>query len=708
MKKVIQLSGLDCAGCAAELEEEIAAIDGVSSASIAFVNQKLTLVYETEEALQKAIYAANHFEEVKVVEKTETGTDSHAKDWWAIAVSTLFFVLGLLFDFVLSGKAATVLCYVSYALAYLAVACPVLLATVKNLSKGRIFDENFLMTVASIGAVLLGEYFEGVAVMLLYRIGETLQSVAVRSSRNSITELVKLKSESATLIESHACTCGHCHDLVESQRQVPPEALKIGDIVLVKAGEKIPVDGVLLTEKATLDTSSLTGESVPRTVCAGEEMLAGCINTGAVLRMRVLRLYEDSAVQKILDVVENAASKKAAPEKFITKFARYYTPIVCCLALCLAVFVPLASGLIVDGRLYFRDFGRWATSALTFLVISCPCALIISVPLTYFSGIGACAKRGILVKGAAYLDTLSRAKTFAFDKTGTLTEGDFSVRSVSLENGASETELLSVIAAVEKNSAHPIAEAFSAFSTALTAQDVTEIAGYGLTATIGGERVLVGKAALLRENGIEVRDYDGAYTPVYAARGDKWLGVVEVGDKLRGSAKEALNSLKTLGIKRSVMLTGDEAERANAIAAEAAIDEVYAGLLPTDKLEKANALKKDGVLVYVGDGVNDAPVMTAADCSVSMGKLGSAAAVESSDFVLISDDLRSIPECLRVARKTQKIVMENIVGSIALKIAFMVLGVVGVLPLIFAVFADVGVMLLALANALRVKFVKRR
>ena len=705
MKKVIQLRGLDCAGCAAELEEKIASIDGVSSASIAFVNQKLTLVYETENALQRAIDTANRFEEVKVVESLETEEKSHAKDWWAIAVSALFFVLGLVFDFALSGKAATVLCYLSYVVAYLAVACPVLIATVKNLAKGRIFDENFLMTVASIGAVLLGEYFEGVAVMLLYRIGETLQAIAVRSSRNSITALMQLKSERATHIETHACSCGSCHhEHAKTQRQVPPETLKIGDTVLVKAGEKIPVDGVLLSESATLDTSSLTGESLPRRVCAGEEMLAGCINTGAVLTMRVVRLYEDSAVQKILDTVENAASKKAAPEKFITKFARYYTPVVCCLALCLALLAPLISGLITDGRLHFTGFERWAQSALTFLVISCPCALIISVPLTYFSGIGACAKRGILVKGAAHLDILSKANIFAFDKTGTLTEGDFSVRDISLADGVTERELLSVIAAVEQNSSHPIAKAFLGIETDLIAREVTEIAGYGLTATVNGERVLVGKAALLRENGISVRDYDGAYTPVYAARGGKWLGFAEIGDKLRDGAKETLNALKALGVDRTVVLTGDERERAKAIAEQAGIDEVYAGLLPTDKLEKANALKGDGTLVYIGDGINDAPVMTAADCSVSMGKLGSAAAVESSDFVLISDDLRALPKCLRIARKTRKIVLQNIVGSIALKVAFMVLGAVGVLPLVFAVFADVGVMLLALANALRVKF----
>jgi Cd2+/Zn2+-exporting ATPase len=298
--------------------------------------------------------------------------------------------------------------------------------------------------------------------------------------------------------------------------------------------------------------------------------------------------------------------------------------------------------------------------------------------------------------------------TFAFDKTGTLTKGDFSICSVKTENDVTEKELFSVVAAVEKYSSHPIAKVFAEVETDYNAQGVEEIIGYGLTAIINGERVLVGKAALLRDNGIECTDYDGAYTPVYVARGATWLGLVEVGDKLRDGANEALNALKELGVQRTVMLTGDEKERANVIAGQAAIDEVYAELLPTDKLDKANDLKKDGVLVYVGDGINDAPVMTAADCSVSMGKLGSAAAVESSDFVLISDDLKAIPECLRVARKTRKIVMQNIVGSIALKVAFMVLGAVGVLPLIFAVFADVGVMLLALANALRVKLIKRR
>lgn len=708
MKKVLKLSGLDCAGCAAELEEQIAAIEGVSSASVAFVNQKLTLVYETDAALKEAVFVANHFEEVRVIEEKETHeaeeSPSFAKDWWAIGISSAFFIAGLLFDFLVLGKAADILRYVCYALAYIVVALPVLLATAKNLAKGRVFDENFLMTVASVGAVLLGEYFEGVAVMLLYRIGETLQAVAVSSSRKSITQLMDLKSDYATLLTETACHCGgHCHAHMEEQRQVAPETLKMGDKLLVKAGERIPVDGVLLTETATLDTSSLTGESELRKVQSGEEMLAGCINVGEVFKMQVVRVYQDSAVQKILDTVENAASQKAAPEKFITKFARWYTPVVCCLALVLALCVPLVSGLILDGRLYFKDFARWANAALTFLVISCPCALIISVPLTYFAGIGACAKQGILVKGATYLDTFANVRTVAFDKTGTLTEGNFTVCEVKPTDGVTETELLSVIAAVEKNSAHPIAKAFAFVSTQHVAENVRENAGYGLTATVDGERVLIGKAALLQENGIDAPAYDSPYTLVYAARGEKFLGVAAVGDKLRKEARETVQTLRALGVSKSVMLTGDGKDRAERIASEAGIEEVYAALLPNDKLDKANALREAGALAYVGDGVNDAPVMTAADCSVSMGKLGSAAAVESSDFVLISDDLRAIPKCLKIARKTRKIVMQNIVGSIALKVAFMALGAAGILPLIFAVFADVGVMLLALANAMRVK-----
>ncbi|MBQ3221716.1 MAG: cadmium-translocating P-type ATPase [Clostridia bacterium] len=696
MKSVLRLRGLDCAHCAAELEEKISALDGVQSAVVSFVNGLLTVEYDGEETLEKIIAETNAFEEVRVVEETENADAGKKRrfQWLLIALSALFFVGGGLLERFAVGAVAH---YICYALAYFAVGYPVLINTGKNIVKGNIFDENFLMTVASIGAALLGEWSESVLVMLLYQIGETLQGMAVDSSRRSITRLMDLKSEWATVLDE--CDCGACHE--HAQKQVRPEALKIGDTVLVKAGEKVPVDGVLLDETASLDTKSLTGESELRQVKAGEELLSGCINAGNAFKMRVVREYENSAVSKILDLVENASSGKAKPEKFITKFARYYTPIVCVAALLLAFAVPFIDGLVSGGDILFKDFPRWSKSALTFLVVSCPCALIISVPLTYFSGIGACAKKGILVKGATYLDEVARAKIFAFDKTGTLTEGNFTVCEVR-EQGVSKEELLYLVAAVERASSHPIAKAFENVPTPYVAQEVREFAGRGLSGVIDGKTVLIGSVRLLRENKVFAIEERSPYTLIYIAREDTYLGCIAVGDKLREEAKEALSQLRNAGAERLVILTGDTPERAQKIAYEAGVSEVKASLLPDEKLREANEYKKEGGFVYVGDGVNDAPVMAVADCGVSMGKLGSAAAVEASDLVLISDNLSALPKCVKIAKKTRAVALQNIVFSIVMKVAFMTLGALGVLPLGLAVFADVGVMLLAVLNALRV------
>ncbi len=704
MKKIIQLQGLDCAACAAELERKLTAVDGVVSASIAFVSQKLTLEYETEESLQKALACANAFEDVRVVNEKEGGMSApkalklsvfankkRLLQWVRILLSAVFLTVGAVCKGVSRSLTTQVVCYVCFGIAYLSVGYAILWATVKNLFKGRFFDENFLMSVASVGAIVLGEYVESVLVLLLYQVGETLQESAVESSRNSLSALMQLKSESATVFRG------------KEQVSVPPEEIAVGEILLVKAGEKVPVDGVLIDRTATLDRKSLTGESAPCAVESGAELLSGSINVGGTFTMRALRPYKDSAVQKILDMVENASSGKAAPEKFITKFARWYTPVVCCLALLIAFAVPLFSGRILENQWYFKDVERWVQTTLTFLVISCPCALVISVPLTYFSGIGACARQGILVKGATYLDTLAHVQTIAFDKTGTLTEGVFSIRARYPEKGVEGDTLLAIAAAVEKNSAHPIAKAFARLQTSLWVENVVERAGRGLMASVGGETVLVGNAQWLQENGVTTSEKQSAYTLVYVAKGGRYLGCIEVGDSLRAEAKEVLAQLKKEGITRQVMLTGDAENRARTIAEETGVTETHATLLPLDKLQKAERLKTTGALAYVGDGINDAPVMTVADCSFSMGKLGSAAAVEASDFVLITDDLRGLPQAVKIAKKTRKIVTENILFSIAAKVAFMALGVCGVLPLWAAVFADVGIMLLAVCNSFRVR-----
>ncbi len=699
MKQVIRLQGLDCANCAAELEAIINKIEGVSAATLAFVTQKLTVEYDGEETLEKILYEINHFEEVSVVndgggrcERKKSDPQIRKQRFWQwslIVFSAAFFLAGVLLERLGKGTIAQVFTYICYGIAYLAVGYPVLIATAKNISKGKIFDENFLMTVASVGAMLLGEFSESVLVMLLYQIGETLQAIAVDSSRKSVSLLMDLKSERAIVFKGR------------EQKEVAPEEIAVGDILFVKAGERVPVDGVLIDREARLDTKSLTGEAELSVVKTGEKLISGCINAGTAFTMRTTHAYEDSAVKRILDLVENASSSKATPEKFITKFAKWYTPIVCILALALAFIVPPIHGLITDGAFVFKDFTRWVHAALTFLVVSCPSALIISVPLTYFSGIGACAKQGVLVKGATYLDTLAKATAVAFDKTGTLTEGDFGVCEV-YTNG-DENELLSIAATVEKSSAHPIAKAFADIKTPYKAETVEEKAGRGLLAKINGETVLVGNDKFLKEYGVAHAEITSPHTLVFVARNGVYLGAVAVGDKLRAEARETVQTLKTLGFKRTVILTGDNAERANAIADEVGITEVRARLLPDEKLQEAETLKRENKLVYIGDGINDAPVMATADCAVSMGKLGSAAAVEASDLVLVSDNLKALPCAVKTARKTRAVVMQNIVFSIAMKSAFMVLGAIGVLPLGLAVFADVGVMLLAVLNSFRVR-----
>ena len=690
MRKVLHIENLDCPVCAEALQGDIQKIKGVNSVAVDYITQTITLDVEGEGVLPRVVKTANAFEQVCVLDggMYEVKKNIYLKEWLLIALSTLLLTIGICLGVWTKGIAWTVAQYCVYAVAYVAVGYPVLLSTLKNVVKGRVFDENFLMTLASIGAIVLGEWSEGVLVMLLYQLGELLQTIAVGSSRRAVTELVKLKCENATILVDG------------EQKTVAPEELQVGDVLVVKSGEKIPTDCILLSEKATLDTKSLTGEAELRAYEKGAELLSGCINVGGMVEVKVLRAYEDCAVSKILDMVENASSGKAKPEKFISKFARIYTPLVCCFAVAMAICAPILEGVILGNSFGFYNVGRWMKSALTFLVISCPCALVISVPLSYFSGIGACAKHGILVKGATYLDIVAKAKTLAMDKTGTLTEGDFSVCGVYADN---ESELLQLVAAGERGSSHPIAKAFEKVKTIFVAERIQEIAGCGLVADVDGAQVLVGNEKLMSEYGVKVLARDSIYTLIYVARDGELLGVIEVGDRLRHEAKETISSMKALGAFHAVMLTGDQPERAEKIANEAGMSVFKAGLLPMDKLTEMKKLQSNGHVIYVGDGVNDAPVMAQADCAVSMGKLGSAAAVEVSDMVLISDRLTALPMAVKIARRTRRVVMQNIVFSIVMKAAFMVLGVAGILPLWLAVFADVGVMLLAVLNSFRVR-----
>jgi Cd2+/Zn2+-exporting ATPase len=637
--------------------------------------------------LEKVKACVNTFEEARIVEEAVYDTRSHLAEWIRMGISAVLLVAAIVVGS-LGGSLTDIFSYVLYGLSYLAVGYPILWSTVKNVCKGRIFDENFLMTVAAVGALCLQEFWEGVMVLLLYQFGETLQSLALGSSRKRVAALIEMKAESALRLADGGA------------ETVAPEQLAIGDKLLIKAGDKIPCDCVLLTASASLDMKSLTGETALVSKTAGEELLAGSLNAGNAFMAKVARTYENSAVAKILDMVENATERKAPPEKFITKFAKIYTPIVCMLAVCIALFPPLVEGL-VSGSFGFENGAHWLKSALTFLVISCPCALVISVPLTYFSGVGACAKQGILVKSAAALDKIAKAKVAALDKTGTLTKGNFSIIGAYPEEGTQD-ELLSVCAALEAYSSHPIAAAFSHLQLTERAESVEEIAGKGLKGLVGGKTAVFGTVSFLREEGYEVDEKASADTVLYLAYDGRYFGCLEIGDVIREESQGLLSDLRGMNI-HTVMLTGDSPARAQKVANAIGMSAFKAGLLPTEKVEEMKKLKELGTSVYVGDGINDAPVMTVADCAVSMGSLGSAAAVEASDFVLVSDALGAVSQLMRTAKKTKRIVYQNIVFSILMKVAFMVLGLFPWFPLWLAVFADVGVMLLAVLNSLRVR-----
>ncbi len=692
----IKITGLCCANCARELEEELNKTEGVS-ATVDFVNGQIIL-NATGESREKAIYCITHFEDVKIVSETPKSKGifrERLKDIVCLALGAAFFIPVLVLELMgltQSSLALRILSYVFFAIAYIAVGHPVLINTAKNIVKGKIFDENFLMTVASLGAILLGIFAgdglaEGVAVMLLYQLGELLQGVAVGSSRKSIAKLMDLKADSATLLVGG------------EQRVISPAELKTGDIILIKAGEKIPVDCRIVRGQSSLDMKSLNGEPLPRDVKEGDEALSGGINLSGVLEAEVIREYKNSAVAKILELVENSTAKKSKPEKFITKFAKYYTPAVCLAAVIVAALVPTVI-CAVYGAFGWETYRDWIYKALNFLVISCPCALVISVPLSYFGGIGRCAKSGILVKGSTCLDELALASVAAFDKTGTITEGTFEVSSCSSERA------LKLIASAEKYSSHPVARAFSGIET----QEVTsarEIAGKGVECLLNGEVLLCGNASFLEENGVKFERKNSLSTLVYAALGGEYIGVAEIDDKIKDGAAEAVAELKKSGISRTVMLTGDNEARARAVARRAGIDSFKAGLLPDGKLEEAKNLKNEGKLLYCGDGINDAPVMCEADCAVSMGKVGSDAAIEASDIVLVSDNLKLLPQGRKIARFTRRLVKENIAGSLIVKLAVMALSVsLAGFPLFAAVIADVGVMVIAVLNAMRTNLIK--
>ena len=580
-----------------------------------------------------------------------------------------------------------------YLIPYFLIGHDVLRKAVLGVVHGEVFDENFLMAVATVGAMALGEYGEGVAVMLFYQVGELFQSYAVGKSRRSIAALMDIRPDSANLEGADG-----------SVTAVDPEAVPVGAVIVVRPGEKIPLDGVVLSGRSTLNTSALTGESRPRTARPGDAVISGSVNGEGLLRVTVSRVYGQSTVARILDLVENSSLKKAKAENFITRFARYYTPAVCFAALALAVLPPLALG---------GDWGLWVSRALTFLVISCPCALVISIPLSFFGGIGGASRCGILVKGGNYLEALAHTDTAVFDKTGTLTRGVFRVSRVRPADGVTEARLLETAALAESYSSHPISkslrEALPEAPDPRRAADAREIAGQGVAATVDGHRVLAGNARLMEAEGVAYTPDDGIGTVVYVARDGAFWGSILIADELKDHAAEAMAALRRQGV-RTVMLTGDSEAVARGVAGQLGMDEYHAELLPGDKVDRVEALMAartgKGNLAFVGDGINDAPVLTRADVGIAMGALGSDAAIEAADVVLMDDDPAKVSLAMRIARKCMRIVYENIVFALTVKGLFLLLGAVGIANMWWAVFADVGVMVLAVLNATRMLAVK--
>ena len=583
---------------------------------------------------------------------------------------------------------------------YLIVGYDVLLKAGKGILHRQVFDENFLMAAATVGAILLGEYTEGVAVMLFYQIGELFQSYAVGKSRRSISQLMDIRPDYANIQREDGST-----------ERVEPDEVEIGTLILVQPGEKIPIDGVVEEGKSTLDTGALTGESLPREALTGDEVVSGCVNLTGVLKIRTTKAFGESTVSRILDLVENASSRKSRSENFISRFARYYTPAVCGAAVALALLPPLGRALIFG---LAPEWGVWVFRALTFLVISCPCALVISIPLSFFAGIGGAGNAGVLIKGSNYLEALSQTGCVVFDKTGTMTQGVFEVNEIHSE-GMERDRLLEYAALAESYSSHPISKSLQkAYGKSVDRNrisDVEEISGNGVTAVIDGVPVAAGSRKLMERLGVACGECEEAGTVVYMAVDGSYAGYILIADRLKPHAKEAVAALKKAGVRRMVMLTGDRQEAAAQTAAELGLTEVYSGLLPGDKVDQVEELLRQKgrkeKLVFVGDGINDAPVLSRADVGIAMGALGSDAAIEAADVVLMDDDPLKIAKAIRIARKCMGIVYENIYFAIGVKALCLILGAVGIANMWAAVFADVGVMVLAVLNAIRALSVKK-
>lgn len=690
MKKTFILKGLDCPHCAGVIEREIGEFDGVLSSTVDLMQQTLSVeVEETAldglfEKIEKSVHS--HEPDVEVKEKEEeTKTekdDDNKKTVIKIAVGAALFIAAIIVGEIL--KLPLHLYLAILIASYIILGGDIILKAVKNIIKGRVFDENFLMSLSTVGAFAIGEYPEAVAVMLFYQIGEFFQEFAVRRSRKSISELMDIRPDHATVIR-HGKTM-----------TVHPENVRIGETITVKPGEKIPLDGIVTDGSSMLDTKALTGESVPRSVKAGDEVLSGSINLNGVLTVKTEKTFGESTVSKIIELVENASSKKAPTENFITSFARYYTPAVVIFAALLAIIPPL----------FFNGaWTDWLHRGFVFIVISCPCALVISIPLAFFGGIGAASRHGILVKGGNYLEALNKADTVVFDKTGTLTKGVFNVSKVIAANGANEGELLEIAAKAESMSNHPIAKSIcekcKTDNSGITSFE--EISGFGIKATVGNETVFVGNDKLMKRENIAFVEIEEFGTKVYVAKNGKFIGCIIISDEIKEDSKKAISDLKKFGIKRTVMLTGDSVKTASEISKQLRIDEYHAELLPDKKVELLEKLCEEtkGKVIFVGDGINDAPVLARADIGIAMGGIGSDAAIEAADVVIMTDEPSKVAESFKLAKETKKIVIQNILISFIIKGIFLLLGALGYASMWQAVFGDVGVALIAVLNSMR-------
>ena len=702
MKKIFLLKGLDCPNCAAKIEKEVGELVGVSSSVVNLMKQTLTISVDTSivKTVVKQIETIvhNHEPEVEVLEyasgattikntRSEDNTDDSKKMIVRLISGAVFFTIGIIVGELVKAPLPVELAFLI--ISYIILGGDIVLKAVKNITKGRVFDENFLMTLSTVGAFIIGEYPEAVAVMLFYQVGEFFQDMSVKRSRKSIANLMDIRPDSATVNRNG--------ELVT----VAPESVSIGEVIVVKPGERIPLDGIVIDGESMLDTKALTGESVPRTIHQGDEALSGCINQSGVLTIRVTKAFGESTVAKIIDLVENASSRKAPTENFITTFARYYTPVVVILAAILAIIPPL----VLVG-----DWVEWIRRGMVFLVISCPCALVISIPLAFFGGIGVASKHGVLVKGSNYLEALNNVSTVVFDKTGTLTKGVFKVIDILSVNGFTNEQILEYAACAESFSNHPIAKSiFAAYGKEVdqaTITDYKEISGHGISVVADGRKIIVGNTKLMEAENVSYTICDKVGTKVYVTIDGQYAGCILIADEVKADSQSAITGLKHIGVEKTVMLTGDDERIGKVVAEQLGLDEYYAQLMPDQKVEKLELLdskkRKRTKLAFIGDGINDAPVLARADVGIAMGGLGSDAAIEAADVVLMTDEPSKLVEAITIAKATKCIVIQNIVIALAIKGVFLVLGAFGIAGMWEAVFGDVGVAMIAVLNAMRI------